>query len=63
MNTNSPKHYRIISDEGEHVATVKPEFVAENLDFYNSRRSLDIDGNPMGEYTAVPFDGPVKGDS
>ena len=59
----TPKHYRIMSDEGEHVATVKPEHVEENLAYYNGRRELDVDGNPIGLYVAVPYDGFVQGNS
>jgi hypothetical protein len=61
------KHYRIFyrepGSEDEHVATVKPELVQETLDFYNGRRSVDIDGNPFGEYVAVPYDGFVQGEA
>jgi GNAT superfamily N-acetyltransferase len=61
------KHYKIVFrspwDEDQHVATVKPEQVQENLDYYNGRRELDIDGEPIGEYVAVPYEGFVQGDS
>jgi len=59
----TPKHYRIFSDEGEHVATVKPELVEETLAYYNGRRELNIDGEPIGEYHAEPYDGFVQGQS
>lgn len=57
------KHYRIFSPDGEHVATVKPELVEETLASYNETRVLDIDGNPVGTYTAEPYDGFVQGQS
>lgn len=60
MNT-SAKHFRIYNPWGEHVATVKPEHVEETLAFYNADPMLDIDGNPVGEYTAQPYDGFVQG--
>ena len=58
-----PKHFRIIRDDGLHVATVKPALVDETLAYYNGRRDLDIDGNPVGEYVAVPYDGFVQGEA
>ena len=58
------KHYRIFSPDGAHVATVKPEHVEEHLALYNGTyRELDIDGNPIGEYTAQAYDGFVQGNS
>jgi hypothetical protein len=55
-------YYRIISPDGEHVATVKAEDVADNLDLYNrTRREIDIDGRPVGEYQAEAYDGYVAG--
>jgi hypothetical protein len=59
--TQTTKHYRIFTPDGEHIATVDPEHVKETLAAYNDRRELDIDGNPIGEYTAQPYDGDVAG--
>lgn len=59
----APKHYRIYSPEGEHVATVKPELVELTLDHYNGLRELDVDGSPIGEYVAKPYDGFVQGEA
>ena len=62
MTAGEPRYYRIISSDGTHVATVKPELVAETVAFYNDRRQTDIDGNPLGEsYRAEPFEGFVQG--
>lgn len=60
MNT-APRNYRIFNPEGEHVATVKPEHLEDTLATYNAGRCLDIDGNPVGEYTAEGYDGFVQG--
>ena len=57
----APKHYRIFSADDEHVATVPPDMVAATLEHYNARRELDVDGNPVGEYRAEPYDGFVQG--
>lgn len=57
------KRYRIFNADGEHVATVKPEAVQENIEFYNARREQDVDGNPIGAAHAEPFNGFVQGDS
>ena len=55
--------YRIFSPSGEHVATVRPEHVQETLDYYNGRRELDIDGNPIGVYRAEPYTGFIQGEA
>lgn len=60
--TTTSQNFRIFSQDGEHVATVKAELVNENLAFYNARRVLDIYGNPVGEYYAEAYDGYVAGE-
>ncbi len=55
-------YFRILSEDDEHVATVKADFVEEHIAYYNSRRELNIDGEPIGEYRAEPYEGYVAGD-
>lgn len=59
---NSDKNFRIFSPDGEHVATVKGSLLEETLAFYNdTRRELDIDGNPIGAFRAEEYGGYVAG--
>lgn len=53
-------YYRILRN-AEHVATVQEAQVEENLELYSAQLELDIDGNPIGEVTAEPFEGYVAG--
>ena len=49
------KAYRIKSPDGRTVEIVRPDLLDFALSHYNDKfREIDIDGNPIGEYTAEP---------
>jgi len=50
--------YRIVSSDGEHVETCRPDLVDLALKMWNDRRELDYNGDPIGEYVAEPCKAP-----
>ena len=54
MRESETGAFQIVDEAGTVVEVCVPEMVELALSLYNARRELDVDGNPLGEYVAVP---------